>query len=116
MNLEPPLLSRKRSSMKTILKDDLNRTKHSKVTAASFFSAGATTPKLDRDKRTEDKTTEETISSEIRNRESDRITVDSKNDDPEFMKQITRDIDQWRTRRAEVMGRTRRPQGKYLAA
>jgi hypothetical protein len=107
MNLEPPLPLRKRSFTNTIPIDELNRTKHSKTTAASFFLTGATTPKLDRDKRTEDKTTEEPTSIEIRNGESDWISVDGQSDDPEFMEEIAKDMEEWRTRRTE---------GKKLAA
>ncbi|KFZ19771.1 hypothetical protein V501_00504 [Pseudogymnoascus sp. VKM F-4519 (FW-2642)] len=96
MNLEPPLPLRKRSFTTTIPIDELNRTRHSKTSAASFFLTGATTPKLDRDN--EDKTTEEPTSIEIRNGESDWISVDSQSDDPVLMEEIAKDMEEWSTR------------------
>lgn len=81
MSLELPLLC-KRSSTNTISKDELDRTKYPKTISASFSSGGATTPEVDRSKRTEDKQTGETTNSETRcdasdDGVSDRITVDS---------------------------------------
>lgn len=106
MNLEPPRPLRKRSSTNTMLIDELNGTKRSKTTASSSFSVEATTRNLDCEKKTGVKTTEEPTSSKIRDRESDKLSVDSQEDDPEFIEKITREIEKLRTRR---IGRRKGP-------
>ncbi|KFZ15465.1 hypothetical protein V501_02716 [Pseudogymnoascus sp. VKM F-4519 (FW-2642)] len=102
MSLEPPPL-RKRSSTRTISIDELNRTKYPKTISASFSSAGATTPKFVCNKRTEDGKTGETTNSEIRSdatddEVSDRITVDSQDDDPAVVERMKEELHQLKTR------------------
>ncbi|KFZ19796.1 hypothetical protein V502_03463 [Pseudogymnoascus sp. VKM F-4520 (FW-2644)] len=82
---------------------ELNRTKYSKTISASFYSARATTPKFDRNMRTEDGKTGETTNSDIRNDAtddgvSDRITVDSQSDDPAVVEQMEKELHQLKTR------------------
>ncbi|OBT53085.1 hypothetical protein VE04_07961 [Pseudogymnoascus sp. 24MN13] len=48
-----------------------------------------------------------TTNSEFRNLESDRISVDSQNDDPAFIEKIREEIDQWMTYVTTAMGRTK---------
>jgi 3-oxoacyl-ACP reductase-like protein len=79
--------------MRTISRDELNRTKYPKTISASFSSARAITPDFNCNKRTEDKQTGETTNSKIwcdasDDGVSDKITVDSQSDDPVVVEEM----------------------------
>ncbi|OBT60445.1 hypothetical protein VE03_10887 [Pseudogymnoascus sp. 23342-1-I1] len=106
MNLEPPPPLRKRSSTRTISKEESDRTKYPKTISARFSSAEATTPEFACNKRTEDKQTGKTANFETRcdasdDGASDKITVDSQSDDPAAVEQMIEKLRQLITKRKE---------------